>query len=262
MNNNIKSKIESYVMEEFTVLSSMDPTIDGYYSARGSIVKEISTLVDLLQKEDINNSNSIFNNEKIKNEVTKINKEHELNIKKLECEVKKNEDNFDLDKEKIKNGYEIDNKKIENDIAKIDNDLRKINYDNEINDRKIQCDIDKLQQEVDKINKDYEINKEKIQIEVKKNEDNLHIETRKIDSAEIKNNSDAEFKNRELDMDAKRDIYSNGDRVLNVLVKLTEIGVPAVIYNVWMKRGFEFEQTGTYCSNTFKNLIGKFRPGK
>ena len=262
MNNNIKQQIEKYVMEEFNNLNSLDSTEDEYYSARGSIVKEISTLVDLLQKEDINNSNSIFNDEKIKNEVTKINKEHELNIKKLDCEVRKNKDNSDLEKEKINKGYEIDNKKIENDIAKIDNDLRKINYDNEINDRKIQYDIDKLKQEVDKINKDYEIDKEKIKIEINKNDSNLIIEQRKIDSAEIKNNSDADFKNRELDMEAKRDIFSNGDRVLNVLVKLTEIGVPAIVYNVWMKRGFEFEETGTYCSNTFKNLFSKFKLGK
>lgn len=259
MNNNIKSKIENYVMEEFTVLSSMDPTIDGYYSARGSIVKEISTLVDLLQKEDINNSNSIFNNDKIKNEITKIEKEHELNIKKLEYEVKKNKDNLDLEKEKINKGYEIDNKKVENEIAKLDNEMVKIKQDYDLNDKKINCEIDKLRNDVMKIDKDYEIDKEKLKIEVKKNNDNLHIESRKIESAEIKNNSDSEFKNRELNMEELKNIDSNSDKVLDVLVKLTEIAVPAIGYCVWMKRGFEFEQTGTYCSNTFKNLISKFR---
>lgn len=262
MNKEIKSKIEEYVKEEFSNLNSLDPTEDGYYSARNSIVKEINILVELLQKEDVNENSVKFDSMKIKNEITKIEKEHELNIKKLESEVKKNKDNLDLEKEKIKNSYEIDNKKIENDIAKIDNDLRKINYDNEIDDRKLQCDIDRLKQEIDKINNDYEINKERNQIEINKNDSNLIIEQRKIDSAEIKNNSDSDLKKEELDIKRRIDIELRNDRIIKVLVDGVTIIVPVIFYNVWMKKGFKFEETGTYCSNTFKNLIGKFKPTK
>lgn len=33
-----------------------------------------------------------------------------------------------------------------------------------------------------------------------------------------------------------------------------------VCYGIWMSRGFKFEETGTYTSNTFRNLINRFRP--
>ena len=90
MNNSIKLKIEKYVMENFEKINQLDSTEDGYYGARSSLVKEINSLVDLLQKEDINENNLKFNNDKIKNEITKIEKDHEINLKKIESEVNKN----------------------------------------------------------------------------------------------------------------------------------------------------------------------------
>lgn len=273
MNNNIKSEIEKYVLDEFKAIKSLDPTEDGYYSARGSIVKEINTLVDLLQKEDINNNNSKFNEEKIKNEITKIDKDHQLNLKKLESENNKNKNAQDLEKEKIKNSYEIESKRIENDNNKIDNDLRKITYEHELNERKLESDISKINNEVKKIEndyeinkekiiKDYEINKEKIKIESKKNEENSQLENRKINCAEKKNNSDTELKHKELKIEFERDIELRSDRIIKVLVDGATILVPIIFYNVWMNRGFKFEETGTYTSNTFKNLFSKFKPGK
>jgi hypothetical protein len=262
MNKEIKQKIEEYVKEGFEDIESLDSSEDGYYSARGSIIKEINTLVELLQKDDINENTSIFNKEKLKNEITKIEKEYDINLKKLECEVNKNKDTLNLEKEKIKNGYEIDNKKIENDIAKLDNELRKINYDNEINDRKIQCDIDRIKNDITKVSQEYEINLKKIQTETNKNNDTLRLETRKIDVTEIKNNSDTDLRKKELNISAKKDVELRSDRIIKILIDGATIIVPVIFYNVWMKKGFEFEETGTFTSNTFKNLISKFKPNK
>lgn len=262
MNKEIKSKIEEYVKDGFDDLDSLDPTEDGYYSARGSIVKEISALVDLLQKEDINYNNSKFNNDKIINENTKIVKDHEINLKKIESENNKNKINHDLEKEKINKGYEIDSKKIENDIAKLDNELRKINYEKELNNKRIECDIDKIKNEVTKISQDYEINKDRLQIDKDKNKDYLNLENRKIDSNEIKNNNDSELKKQELNLNAKKDIELRSDRIIKVLVDGATILVPIIFYNVWMSKGFKFEETGTFTSTTFKNMISKFKPTK
>lgn len=262
MNNNIKQKIEDYVMEEFKSIKALDPTEDGYRSAKSSSIKDINILVELLQKEDVNDSNIVFNNSKIKNELEKIVKEHELNIKKYECEVKKNKDTVDLEKEKINKGYEIDYKKLENEIAKIDNEMVKINKDYELNDRKIQCDIDKLKNDMIKIDKDYEINKEKNKIDSSKNKDNLHIENRKIDSSEIKNNEDSDLKREELKINARKDIELRSDRIIKLVIDGVTIIVPVIFYNVWMNRGFIFEETGTFTSNTFKNMWSRFKPNK
>ena len=43
-------------------------------------------------------------------------------------------------------------------------------------------------------------------------------------------------------------------------IQLVGIVLPAVLYGNWMKRGFEFEQTGTIASKTFLGLTQKLKP--
>jgi len=273
MNNNIRLEIEKYVMEEFKSIKNLDPTEDGYYGARSSIVKEISTLVDLLQKEDINNNNSRFNDEKIKNEIAKIEKDHQLGLKKLESENDKNKKSLDLEKEKIKNNYEVDIKKIENDNNKIDNELRKITYEQELSERKLESEISKIDNDVkkmnndyelnkEKLNKEYEINKEKIRIESKKNEDSLNLENRKIKITDKKNNSDVKLKHQELKIEVDKNIELSRDRIIKVVLEGITVLVPVMFYNAWMDKGFKFEETGTFTSTTFKNMFSRFKPTK
>ena len=55
------------------------------------------------------------------------------------------------------------------------------------------------------------------------------------------------------------------DRVMNCLdvgVKIAGIAVPAVIYAVFMDRGYKFEETGTYTSQNMKGLMGWYKPKK
>lgn len=90
----------------------------------------------------------------------------------------------------------------------------------------------------------------------------FYLENRKIDDTEIKNNSDVDLKKKELNINYKRDVELRNDRIIKVLVDGATIIVPVVFYNIWMNRGFKFEETGTYCSSTFKNLMSKFKPTK
>lgn len=52
------------------------------------------------------------------------------------------------------------------------------------------------------------------------------------------------------------------ERILKYTMYGAEIGLPLLFYTVWMATGFKFEETGTYCSPTFKGLIKFFRPTK
>lgn len=52
------------------------------------------------------------------------------------------------------------------------------------------------------------------------------------------------------------------ERILKYTLYAAEIGLPLIFYTVWMVTGFKFEETGTYCSPTFKGLIKFFRPTK
>lgn len=258
----IKQLIEEYVKGQFNEINSLDKSDPEYFNTRDKIVKEINIMVDLLQKEDVNESNFKCNVDKLKNEITKIEKDYDINLKKIECELKKHDEDLDLERNKVKNLYDIDSKKIENDIAKINNELKKIENDNELNNKKIKCDIDRINNEIKRTNIDKELNEAKLEVEIKKNDDNLHLENRKINIAEIKNNSDLQIKEQELRLGSKHDSELRIDRILKVCIDGATIMVPIIFYGQWMKKGFIFEETGTITSSTFKNLISKFKPTK
>ncbi|GHV42290.1 hypothetical protein FACS189490_10950 [Clostridia bacterium] len=64
-----------------------------------------------------------------------------------------------------------------------------------------------------------------------------------------------ELKKEELKGQAK-------DRYFRVGVEAVGIILPLVFYAVWMKKGFKFEETGTFTSTTFRGLFNRFRPTK
>ena len=52
------------------------------------------------------------------------------------------------------------------------------------------------------------------------------------------------------------------DRYLRLGIAAAELMIPLMFYGIWMKRGFKFEETGTYTSTTFRGLFNRFRPTK
>lgn len=42
--------------------------------------------------------------------------------------------------------------------------------------------------------------------------------------------------------------------------EMAGVMLPLMFYGIWMKRGFKFEETGTFTSTTFRGLFNKFRP--
>lgn len=43
-------------------------------------------------------------------------------------------------------------------------------------------------------------------------------------------------------------------------IDVAGIVLPLMFYATWMKKGFKFEETGTYTSTTFRGLFNRFRP--
>lgn len=52
------------------------------------------------------------------------------------------------------------------------------------------------------------------------------------------------------------------DRYFDTGLAMAEIILPLIFYATWMKRGFKFEETGTFTSATFKGLTNRFKPTK
>ncbi|MDR1066198.1 MAG: hypothetical protein LBL35_02015 [Clostridiales bacterium] len=76
-------------------------------------------------------------------------------------------------------------------------------------------------------------------------------ETKEVDIRE----SEERLKKSQLEEQVK-------DRRLRLAVEAAGILLPLMFYAVWMKRGFKFEETGTYTSTTFRGLFNRFKPAK
>lgn len=65
--------------------------------------------------------------------------------------------------------------------------------------------------------------------------------------------SDIRVKRHQLEADEK-------DRYFRLGIELTGIILPLLFYATWMRRGFRFEETGTFTSTTFRGLFNRFKP--
>ena len=72
------------------------------------------------------------------------------------------------------------------------------------------------------------------------------------------------YESRDSDMQFKKDQLEEQvkDRYFKLGVEVASIILPLMFYAAWMKRGFRFEETGTYTSTTFRGLFNRFKPTK
>jgi hypothetical protein len=52
------------------------------------------------------------------------------------------------------------------------------------------------------------------------------------------------------------------DRYFKLGVEVASLVLPLVFYASWMRKGFKFEETGTFTSTTFRGLFNRFKPTK
>jgi len=67
-------------------------------------------------------------------------------------------------------------------------------------------------------------------------------------------------KSEEVKLRLKSDKLETVMQVVKVGVEVFGIILPVIFYSSWMHKGFDFEKEGTYTSQTFKGLFGKFKP--
>ena len=52
------------------------------------------------------------------------------------------------------------------------------------------------------------------------------------------------------------------DRSIRFGLDVAGLILPLIFYGVWMRRGFKFEEEGTFTSTTFRGLFNRFKPTK
>ncbi|WP_297183066.1 hypothetical protein [uncultured Phocaeicola sp.] len=80
---------------------------------------------------------------------------------------------------------------------------------------------------------------------------------------------DAQHEQDELDKQTREEEFKRNqlseqtkDRYFRLGIEVAGIILPLMFYASWMKKGFKFEETGTYTSTTFRGLFNRFRPTK
>ena len=73
---------------------------------------------------------------------------------------------------------------------------------------------------------------------------------------------DEKYDSRASDQLLKKELMNEQvkDRYFRLGVEAASILLPMMFYAVWMRRGFKFEETGTYTSTTFRGLFNRFKP--
>ena len=72
------------------------------------------------------------------------------------------------------------------------------------------------------------------------------------------------IENREIDQESKTAQMEESvkDRYFRFGMAAAELVLPLMFYGIWMRRGFKYDQDGTFTSQTFRGLFSRFRPTK
>lgn len=69
-------------------------------------------------------------------------------------------------------------------------------------------------------------------------------------------------KQRRYSMDERQLTQQTKIGYFKIGIDIAGIVLPLIFYGIWMKKGFKFEETGTFTSATFRGLFNRFKPTK
>lgn len=115
--------------------------------------------------------------------------------------------------------------------------------------------------------------RERREMDSKQRKEELALKEKQAKQQETQQQAELHLKERELDgrdTDRTREeelqVLQTRDQMIDLCVKTgVEVGklvLPLIFYGIWMNKGFRFEETGSFTSTTFKNLLNRFRPTK
>ena len=135
--------------------------------------------------------------------------------------------------------------------------LKSLSSDDEKKSKAIQnlTALHKLRIEEIKVKTDADEKRLRRTMDSKQHRAELNLKERQVDGDETARANEEQLKQHQLNDQAI-------DRYVKIGVATAELVLPLVFYGIWMKRGLKFEETGTFTSQTFKNLFNRFKPTK
>ena len=113
----------------------------------------------------------------------------------------------------------------------------------------------RLSIEETKCDLDYKEKTSRRLMESRQHKSEMSLKEKQFDKESRNDKDEKAFRNRQI---AEQVI----DRYVKIGLETAGLVLPLIFYAVWMRRGFRFEETGTYTSSTFKNLFNRFKPTK
>ena len=229
MKEQIKSKIENFVLKEMDKIQENNESDN--VGNRNYAIENVKEFIKILQEDD------------------KIENDYKLESLKIENDKNDKNDKNDIERSKICKDESFNNRKldIEDKRIEIENktNIKKIDNEESFNNRKLDIEDKRIEIE-NKTN-------------IKKIENDFMINNRKLDIEEISGNESLKLKSKELAQEIIRDTMNDKVKLIDLGVQAAGIILPIMFYGSWMKKGLEFEKSGTFTSNTFKSLISKFK---
>jgi hypothetical protein len=112
------------------------------------------------------------------------------------------------------------------------------------------------------LNSDKEFKVRELDLKDKQLYSDKDLKSRELDLKERQNYNDETFHTVDGQMKIDQMKMDTWIQYLKLGVEVAGVIVPVIFYASWMKKGFKFEETGTYTSTTFKGLFNRFKPTK
>lgn len=179
---------------------------------------------------------------------------------------------YDLQIEKIARLYKTLNEeqKLSLDSRRIDIENDKIINDIDIKKTQLEAEVKKTELDINLKNSQLKLDEKRIGVEHTKVNNDYELKERQLMDEDERFKTDAKLKEKELenriaeiiaDRDLKLKELRSGNIGLYVKTGVEILGItaPLILYGVYMNKGFKFEETGTFTSQTLKGLFGKFK---
>ena len=92
----------------------------------------------------------------------------------------------------------------------------------------------------------------------------LNLEQEKIDNDidQREKQRDFEYAKEEqrIDEDRERKVEEKKNKYIQWGIDIASLVLPLSLYTKWLSKGFKFEQTGTFTSTTFRDLLKHIKP--
>ncbi len=127
--------------------------------------------------------------------------------------------------------------------------------DRQLKDEQFKAELALKERQVSGSDAERGLKEQQMQQQAEQQQAELSLKVRELDGKDADRVREEAFQRRQ----ARDQVI---DRCVRTGVAVGELVLPLMFYGIWMNRGFKFEETGSFTSTTFKNLLNRFKPTK